>query len=114
MTIDELYEYVYKNVERDARSLGGSMNPVKKGSVQGRIYITEYETESKRRVRELLHSASDARTRGDNSGALTSIATHSVSIPRMSTRVTDLLRQRRSSSSATQESNVSSACCSVT
>ena len=70
VTIDELYEYVYKNVERDARSLGGSMNPVKKGSVQGRIYITEYETESKRRVRELLHSASDARTRRDNSGAV--------------------------------------------
>ncbi|HSU97534.1 MAG TPA: Ig-like domain-containing protein, partial [Gemmatimonadaceae bacterium] len=37
---------------------------------QGRIYITEYETENKKRVRALLQSASEARTRGDNSAAL--------------------------------------------
>ena len=71
VTIDELYEYVYKNVERDARSMGGSMKPVKKGSVRGTIYLTEYETAAQARVREALKLAADALTRGDNRAALT-------------------------------------------
>jgi len=70
VTIDELYEYVYKNVESDARALGGSMNPVKKGSVQGKIYLTEYETETRKRVRQVLQAASEAHARGDHAATL--------------------------------------------
>jgi uncharacterized caspase-like protein len=65
VTIDELYEYVYRNVEHDARVLGGSMKPVKKGSVRGTVYLTEYETPAKRRVREALRFAAEAWTRGE-------------------------------------------------
>ena len=45
VTIDELYEYVYDNVSRHARKFGGSMRPVRKGSVTGKIYLTRYESE---------------------------------------------------------------------
>ena len=41
VTIHELYEYVYEEVSRHARSLGGSMHPVQKGSVKGRIFLTQ-------------------------------------------------------------------------
>jgi hypothetical protein len=44
VTIDELYEYVYDNVSRHARKFGGSMRPVRKGSVTGKIYLTRYES----------------------------------------------------------------------
>ena len=71
VTIDELYEYVYRNVERDAREIGGSMNPVKKGSVRGTVYLTEYETPAARRAREALRSASEAWARGDGAAATT-------------------------------------------
>src|SRR5262245_9034101 len=70
VTIDELYEYVYQNVEKEARALGGSMNPVRKGSVQGTIYLTEYETANQTRVRQALTEAADAAARGEESAAL--------------------------------------------
>jgi formylglycine-generating enzyme required for sulfatase activity/uncharacterized caspase-like protein len=65
VTIDELYDYVYHQVERDARSMGGSMRPVRKGSVQGRVYLTEYETATKKGVRLASERAAAAWTRGD-------------------------------------------------
>jgi len=51
VTLDELYEYVYEQVEREARRIGGSMNPVRKGTVQGTVYITEVESQTERQVR---------------------------------------------------------------
>jgi len=42
VTLDELYAYLSKRVERDARQLGGSMNPVRSGAVQGTVYLTQY------------------------------------------------------------------------
>jgi TPR repeat protein/uncharacterized caspase-like protein len=65
VTIDELYDYLYHQVERDARSLGGRMKPVRKGSVQGRVYLTEYETATKKRIRLAGAEASAAFARGD-------------------------------------------------
>jgi uncharacterized caspase-like protein len=65
VTIDELYDYVYQQVERDARAMGGSMNPVRKGSVQGRVYLTEYETATGKRIRIASLQASTAWERGD-------------------------------------------------
>ena len=41
VTVDELYDYVYDHVERDARLMDGRMSPVRKGSVRGRVYLTE-------------------------------------------------------------------------
>ena len=65
VTIDELYDYLYQQVERDARSIGGCMKPVRKGSVQGRVYLTEYETTAKKRIRLASEEASAAWARGD-------------------------------------------------
>ena len=42
VTVDELYDYVYHHVGREARSMGGRMRPLRKGSVRGRVYLTEY------------------------------------------------------------------------
>ena len=71
VTIDELYEYIYEHVERDARALGGSMKPVKKGSVRGTVYLTEYETAERKRARELLQGAREAWQRGEHTTAAT-------------------------------------------
>ena len=41
VTVDELYDYVYHHVDRDARLMDGRMSPLRKGSVRGRVYLTE-------------------------------------------------------------------------
>jgi formylglycine-generating enzyme required for sulfatase activity len=41
VTADELYDYVSENVRRDARLMDGRMSPVRKGTVRGRVYLTE-------------------------------------------------------------------------
>ncbi|MCI0432602.1 MAG: caspase family protein [Gemmatimonadetes bacterium] len=45
VTIDELYSYVYNNVQRESRKLGGSMSPVRRGTVQGAVYLTRFVAE---------------------------------------------------------------------
>ena len=40
VTVDELYDYVYHHVDRDARLMDGRMSPVRKGSVRGRVLLT--------------------------------------------------------------------------
>jgi hypothetical protein len=44
--VHELYEYVYENVSKRARELGGSMHPIQKGSIKGKIFLTEYENKT--------------------------------------------------------------------
>ena len=44
VTINELYEYVYENVEKEARNAGGSMHPIQKGAIKGKIYLTQCTT----------------------------------------------------------------------
>jgi formylglycine-generating enzyme required for sulfatase activity/uncharacterized caspase-like protein len=65
VTVDELYDYVYHQVERDARSMGGSMRPVRRGSVRGRVYLTEYETPRQKQIRLAHGRAAAAWARGD-------------------------------------------------
>ncbi len=70
VTIDELYEYVYDKVSRHARKFGGSMRPVRKGSVTGKIYLTRYESENQRRARQLQARAEIANQDGKFARAL--------------------------------------------
>jgi len=60
VTLDELYEYLYENVSTEARKLGGSMKPVRSGSVQGTVYLTQYETDAQRQAREISDRARTA------------------------------------------------------
>jgi uncharacterized caspase-like protein len=60
VTLDELYEYIHRQVSRHARSLGGSMTPVRKGSARGSVYLTQYETAAQRRSREAGTAAAAA------------------------------------------------------
>jgi hypothetical protein len=69
VTLDELYDYVYRNVEHQARTMGGSMNPLRKGFVKGSVYLAQYETPSARRVRAGLVSAELAFGQGDHDAA---------------------------------------------
>ena len=64
VTLDELYEYVYDEVEREARALGGRMRPMRRGSVSGRVYLTQYETDAQRRAREASAQGAAALARG--------------------------------------------------
>jgi len=57
VSIGELYDYVYENVSREARKYGGSMQPVRKGSVKGKIFVTQYETDTQKRARERREQA---------------------------------------------------------
>lgn len=57
VSIGELYDYVYESVSREARKYGGSMQPVRKGSIRGKIFLTQYETEKQKRARELRKQA---------------------------------------------------------
>ncbi|MBN1352831.1 DUF1566 domain-containing protein [candidate division KSB1 bacterium] len=59
VTERELYEYVYENVSRQARLLGGSMHPIYKGSVMGKLFLTRYETEAQKQARG-LHERAEA------------------------------------------------------
>jgi hypothetical protein len=65
VTVDELYNYLSNNVRREAQHLGGSMNPIQKGSVRGRVYLTQYETEIKKRIREAFAAATAAWERNE-------------------------------------------------
>ncbi len=53
VTIHELYEYVHAKVSHHARSLGGSMRPILKGSIQGKIFLTQYETAAQKQAKPL-------------------------------------------------------------
>ena len=41
VSVDELYEYVYREVSARARALGARMNPIRKGSVRGSILLSK-------------------------------------------------------------------------
>ena len=51
VSVDELYDYVYHHVDRDARLMDGRMSPLRKGSVRGRVYLTEYQAGKRRAAR---------------------------------------------------------------
>jgi len=53
VTSHELYDYVYEKVSQHARKMGGSMHPIQKGSIRGKIFLTQYETETQRQVKAL-------------------------------------------------------------
>jgi uncharacterized caspase-like protein len=57
VTIHELYDYVYEQVSQHARKLGGSMHPIQKGSVKGKIFLTEYETAAQKQAKPLYAQA---------------------------------------------------------
>ena len=64
VTVDELYDYVHGQVEQDARSLGGSMSPIRRGSVRA-VYLTQIETAEQKRVRLLSTEASASWARSE-------------------------------------------------
>ena len=70
VTLDELYPYVYRNVEEHARRLGGRMQPSRSGQVKGLVYLTQYETEEQRRLHRIRQAAEEALAKGDRYGAL--------------------------------------------
>jgi len=53
ITINELYDYVYENVSQHARKMGGGMHPIQKGSVKGKIFLTQYETVAQKQAKPL-------------------------------------------------------------
>ncbi len=53
VTIHELYEYVFEQVSQHARKLGGSMRPIQKGSIKGKIFLTQYETAAQKQAKSL-------------------------------------------------------------
>jgi len=53
VTIHELYDYVYDHVSQHARKLGGSMRPILKGSIKGKIPLTLYETPTQKQAKSL-------------------------------------------------------------
>lgn len=59
VTVHELYEYVYENVSQHARKMGGGMHPIQKGSVKGRIFLTQYETAAQKQAKP-LHAQAQA------------------------------------------------------
>jgi formylglycine-generating enzyme required for sulfatase activity/uncharacterized caspase-like protein len=69
VTVDELYDYVYHHVDRDARLMDGRMSPVRKGSVRGRVYLTEYGTTSGEAVAEKEPLSSDDEPASEGSTA---------------------------------------------
>jgi uncharacterized caspase-like protein len=70
VSVHELYEYIHENVSKHARKLGGSMHPLQKGSVRGRVLLTQYETEPQRRGRALMAEAAAREQAGDLDKAL--------------------------------------------
>lgn len=48
VSLDELYDYLQRNVSDHARRIGGSMSPIRTGSVQGEIFLTSYTTVAQR------------------------------------------------------------------
>jgi len=59
VTVHELYEYVYENVSQHARKMGGGMHPIQKGSVKGKIFLTQYETAAQKQAKP-LHAQAQA------------------------------------------------------
>ena len=57
VTVDELYSYVYEQVTKKARQLGGRQHPLKKGTIVGEIPLTRCETEEIMRIKELNFNA---------------------------------------------------------
>ena len=53
VTSDELYAYVFEKVSDHARRLGGSMNPIQKGFLKGKVFLTQYETEAQKKAAKL-------------------------------------------------------------
>ena len=51
VAVHELYEYVYENVSQHARKVGGSMHPIQKGSMRGKIVLTQYETAAQKQAK---------------------------------------------------------------
>ncbi len=70
VTIDELYQYVYDHVTREARRHGGVMNPVKKGILQGQVYLAQYETADRKQARQQYDDALARRDEGHLEEAL--------------------------------------------
>jgi uncharacterized caspase-like protein len=64
VTERELYEYVYEHVTKQARELGGSMHPIHKGSIAGKIYLSQYETAAQKQAKTLLEQAEAAYNAG--------------------------------------------------
>lgn len=58
--VDELYQYVYSNVDKFSRSVGGRMTPVRKGEARGEFSVTQYETEHQREAKALSAEADRA------------------------------------------------------
>jgi hypothetical protein len=65
VTVQELYEYVHENVSQRARKLNGSMHPIQKGSLRGRVVLTRYETETQRQARTLRAEAEGRERAGE-------------------------------------------------
>jgi hypothetical protein len=53
VTTQELYAYIFENVSRHAREIGGSMNPIQKGFLKGKVFLTRYETEIQKKAKVL-------------------------------------------------------------
>lgn len=70
VTIQELYDFICARVTEQARKMGGSMNPVQKGFVQGRVYLTAYETAAQKEARSLAETARRQQAEGALEAAL--------------------------------------------
>ena len=64
VTADELYSYVYEQVTKKARQLGGKQHPLKKGTIVGEIPLTRYETERMEKIKELKSTAAELFEKG--------------------------------------------------
>ncbi len=65
VTMDELYAYLYENVERESQKLGGRMRPMRRGSASGDVYLTQYETAEQRRA-DAAHLEATAALEADD------------------------------------------------
>lgn len=64
ITFHELYEYVHKNVSAHAQRLGGSMHPMHKGDIKGKIVLTQYKTDAQKEADKLHEDAQIAYDKG--------------------------------------------------
>ena len=69
VTLDELYDYLHKNVSAHARRVGGSMSPIRTGTAQGDIFLTAFRTDAQKEVDRFLEVAAAARQVDDLAGA---------------------------------------------
>ena len=97
VTLQELYEYVQEHVSSHAQKLSRRMNPVQKGSVRGRIFLTRYETDAQRRARESAAEAEKAELAEDLDLALRiwkEVLQVTPNDRRAGERVSDIMRRR--------------------